>query len=76
MNYTINYNVYLKSGNLYGKIIKVKNKERDLIAKVALEDYLKRKHGDNFLKLEITSCLEDSLFNKDFASWFGSQFGS
>ena len=76
MNYTIGYNVYLKSGNhLYGKIIRVKNKDRDLLAKVALEDYLKRKHGNNFMKLEITSCNEDNQFNNDFMSWFGSQFG-
>lgn len=75
MTYTIEYNIYLKSGNLYGKIIKVHNKECDILAKTALEDYLKRKHGNDFQRLEITSCLNDTTLNNEFMSWFGSLFG-
>lgn len=76
MDYTINYNLYLQSKTLYDKIIIVKNKSGELVAKVALEDYLKRKYGDNFLRLEITSCMNDNMINKDFITWFGSVFGS
>ena len=35
------------------KEIRVKNKPNELGAKVALEDYLKRKYGSNFIRLEL-----------------------
>ncbi len=62
MNYRINYNVVLYSETLYDKEIKVKNKSNELIAKVSLEDYLKRKYGNSFRQLVITSCLPDNPF--------------
>ena len=35
-----------------GKEIRVKNQPNELGAKVALEDYLKRKYGSSFIRLE------------------------
>ena len=68
MNYRIKYNVILFSEVKYDKEIIVKNKDNELIAKVSLEDYLKRKYGDEFRQLIITSCSPDyanvfSMFN-------------
>ena len=44
-----------------GKEIRVKNQPNELGAKVALEDYLKRKYGSNFIRLEVHSCEQDQL---------------
>lgn len=63
MIFTIDYNVTLKSGTLFGKQIKVKNKENELVAKCSLEDYLRRKYGDNFLELVITNCRNTTFGN-------------
>lgn len=73
MNYRIKYEVTLSSGTLLGKEIIVKNKPNELIAKVSLEDYLKRKHGDSFIKLIINDCKEDYL-SSAFMDWFGGMF--
>lgn len=73
MNYRIKYEVTLSSGILSGKEIIVKNKDNELIAKVSLEDYLKRKHGDNFIRLIINDCREDYL-SSAFMDWFGGMF--
>ena len=59
MVFLIDYNVVLKSGTIYNKQIKVKNKDSELIAKYSLENYLRRKYGDNFIKLIITNCIID-----------------
>lgn len=74
MNYRIKYNLVLSSEILYDKEIKVKNKDNELIAKVSLEDYLKRKYGNSFRQLVIISCLsdnpfEDLLFNTIFGGF-------
>lgn len=59
MVFLIDYNVVLKSGTIYNKQIKVKNKDSEIIAKCSLENYLRRKYGDNFIKLIITNCIID-----------------
>ena len=59
MVFLIDYNVVLKSGTIYNKQIKVKNKDSEIIAKCSLENYLSRKYGDNFIKLIITNCIID-----------------
>lgn len=72
MNYIIKYNLILFNEILYDKEIKVKNKDSELIAKVSLEDYLKRKYGDSFRQLVITSCLLDNPFEHPlFTDIFG-----
>lgn len=57
MVFLIDYNVVLKSGTIYNKQIKVKNKDSEIIAKCSLENYLRRKYGDDFIKLIITNCI-------------------
>ena len=57
MVFLIDYNVVLKSGTIYNKQIKVKNKNSEIIAKCSLENYLRRKYGDDFIKLIITNCI-------------------
>lgn len=59
MIFLIDYNVVLKSGTIYNKQIKVKNKDSEIIAKCSLENYLRRKYGDDFIKLIITNCIID-----------------
>lgn len=59
MVFLIDYNVVLKSGTIYNKQIKVKNKDSEIIAKYSLENYLRRKYGDDFIKLIITNCIID-----------------
>lgn len=44
-----------------GKEIRVSNQVNELGAKINLENYLKRKYGVNFIRLEIHSCEEDPL---------------
>ena len=51
------------------KEIRVKNKPNELGAKVALEDYLKRKYGSNFIRLEVNSCEQDPM--EQFYEMFG-----
>lgn len=70
MNYRIKYQVYLTTGNLLDKEIIVKNKDNELFAKVSLEEYLRRKHGDSFIKLIINDCRED-YFSSAFMDRFG-----
>ena len=75
MEFTIDYNITLKSGTIFGKQIKVKNKENELIAKCSLEDYLHKKYGDNFLELVITNCRNTTLGGFDaFSNLFGNIF--
>lgn len=74
MNYRIKYQVYLTTGNLLDKEIIVKNKDNELFAKVSLEKYLRRKHGDSFIRLIINDCREDYL-SFAFMDWFGGMFG-
>ena len=64
-NYRINYNVILWDNILYDKEIIVKNKSSELVAKCALEDYLRRKYGESFKQLIITKCNPD-IFNNIF----------
>lgn len=61
MTFTINYNIVLKSETITNKQIRVKNKENELIAKCSLEDYLRRKYGNDFIKLIITKCIQSSF---------------
>lgn len=51
------------------KEIIVKNQINELGAKVSLEDYLKRKYGEKFIRLEVKSC-EQNIMEK-----FGEMFG-
>ena len=75
MTFTIDYNITLKSGTLFGKQIKVKNKENELIAKCSLEDYLRKKYGKDFLELVITNCRNTTLGDFDtFSDLFGNIF--
>lgn len=67
-NFRIKYNLILFDNILYNKEIIVKNKNNELYAKCALEDYLRRKYGDSFRQLIITNCVRDifdifDLFN-------------
>jgi hypothetical protein len=52
-----NKNNIIKSGSM-----KCKNKYTDLEAKISLETFLKKKYN-NFYKLVILSCKEDSIFS-------------
>ena len=61
--YLIKYDVFLYTGILTDKVIRVKRKHNELEATTSLEGYLKRKHGKSFLRLEIISCREDSPSN-------------
>ena len=47
-------------------IIVIKNKENELIAKCSLEDYLRRKYGNDFIELIITKCTQSSSDMLDF----------
>ena len=69
MTYLISYNVILSNGTLEDKQIKVKNKDNELMAKCALEDYLKRKYKDDFRQLVISKCEDDIV--SSFAEMFG-----
>lgn len=71
MLFTINYNIVLKSGTITNKQIRVKNKENELIAKCSLEDYLRRKYGNDFRELIITKCTQS--FN-DISDFFNGIF--
>ena len=66
MLFTINYNIVLKSGTIINKQIRVKNKENELIAKCSLEDYLRRKYGNDFIELIITKCTQSFSDISDF----------
>lgn len=66
MLFTINYNIVLKSGTITNKQIRVKNKENELIAKCSLEDYLRRKYGNDFIGLIITKCTQSFGDISDF----------
>lgn len=70
MEYIITYKVILDSETLDNKQIIVKNKSSELIAKVSLEEYLRRKYGDSFKQLVIYHCSEN-----DIMSMFNSIFG-
>jgi hypothetical protein len=71
MNFTIDYEVVLKDKTLYDKSIIVKNRENEFFAKTSLESYLRRKYGDNFVKLIITNCKKESdlEFLKSIFTW-------
>lgn len=62
MNYRINYNIIVDGNTIMDKEIVVKNKSSELVAKVSLEDYLKRKYGNSFNRLIITKCIENNPF--------------
>ncbi len=66
MTFTINYNIVLKSGTITNKQIRVKNKENELIAKCSLEDYLRKKYGNDFIDLIITKCTQSFNNLSDF----------
>ena len=69
MTYLISYNVILSNDTLEDKQIKVKNKDNELMAKCALEDYLKRKYKDDFRQLVISKCESDIV--SSFAELLG-----
>lgn len=73
MDYRIEYAMVINGPRgveyIDNKIIDVKNKFNELAAKVALEDYLKRKYGNGFIRLEVKSCRKKPLF--DFLKGFG-----
>ena len=60
MNYRIKYNVIVNGNTITNKEIIVKNKCNELVAKVSLEEYLRRKYGSSFNKLIINSCYENN----------------
>lgn len=64
--YLIKYDVILRNGSLKGKIIRVKNQENELFAKINLEKYLKKKYNDEFLNLYIESITNDFDFMNIF----------
>lgn len=73
-NFLISYSVFITEDNgnvneISNKEMRVKNQLNELGAKIALEDYLKRKYGDTFHHLVITKC------KTDFMSQFGDMFG-
>lgn len=69
MTYLISYNVILSNNILEDKQIKVKNKDNELMAKCALEDYLRKKYKDDFRQLVISKCESDIM--SSFADLFG-----
>lgn len=69
MTYLISYNVVLTNNTLEDKQIKVKNKDNELMAKCALENYLKKKYKDTFRQLVISKCESDTI------SYFSELFG-
>jgi len=69
--YIIICNIILTCGILFDKEFRVKNKCNELDATTSFESYLKRKHGDKFLKLEVISCKEEN-FLKSFFGGFGN----
>lgn len=64
--YLIKYDIILRNTTLKGKIIRVKNQENELFAKINLEKYLKRKYNDEFLNLYIESVTNDFDFMNIF----------
>lgn len=60
MNYRIKYSVIVNGNTIPNKEIIVKNKCNELIAKVSLEEYLRRKYGNSFNRLVINSCYENN----------------
>lgn len=73
-NFLISYSVFITEDNgnvneISNKEMRVKNQLNELGAKIALEDYLKRKYGDTFHHLVITKC------KTDFMNQFGDMFG-
>lgn len=79
MNYRIKYNVTLNTSTgtteLIEREILVRNRENELWAKLALEDYLGTKHGAAFVKFYIYSCKPESDNPlEDFLSGF-KKFG-
>ena len=74
--YRINYTVCILTPDgfreLADKEIIVSNRDNDLMAKVSLEDYLRRKHGAGFVSLTVLSCREESENPlEDFLKGFG-----
>lgn len=71
MTYLINYNVTFTNGNTeYAHTIKVKNQDNELFAKINLENYLRKKFGNSFYRLEVVGIAPDndilSMFNNIF----------
>lgn len=71
-NYRIKYSVTLNSlsgkKELTGKEIIVRNRENDLWAKLSLEDYLRKKHGEAFVSYSVLSC--EPEFDNPFENLF------
>lgn len=74
-NYRIKYSVTLNSPSgrkeLTGKEVIVRNRENELWAKLALEGYLRKKHGEAFVSCSMLSC--EPEFNnpiEDFLAGF------
>lgn len=64
--YLIKYDVILRNGSLKDKVIRVKNQENELFAKINLEKYLKKKYNNEFLNLYIESITNDFDFMNIF----------
>lgn len=73
MTFNIEYAMVIRTHRgveyIDNKEIKVKNQLNELGAKVGLESYLKRKYGDNFIRLEIKKCEQDAM--EQFGELFG-----
>lgn len=75
-SFLISYSVFItqddgKISEISNKEMRVKNQLNELGAKIALEDFLKRKYGESFHHLVINSCKNDFL--NAFKGLFGSQ---
>lgn len=67
--YIIECNIILTTGILFNKEFRAKNKLNELDVTTSFEEYLKRKHADKFLKLEVISCKEDNFLNSFFGGF-------
>ena len=69
MTFKITYRLYNCGSLVKEGTHKVKNRDRDIFAKIDLEKYLRKKY--DFDKMVVLSCEEDSLgsFN-DMFGWF------
>lgn len=71
-NYTIEYSLYHGPRLLKEGTMKVKNKDNDIAAKVALEKYLNTKM--DFNRMEVRSCTLEYSMDSDIINFFNNLF--
>ena len=69
--FIIKYDVHCKLENFFDKETKVKNCESELHAKVKLNEYARKKYGNEFTHIIIHICKEEK---DDLFSLFGNIF--